>query len=400
MKIRAFISQKAAERISDCQDRFAINAESKIVAVSDGVSQSIFPDYWAQILVNHYTTKGTLTDEERVLLCGEWRNWVLKYIEEEKSKGNNPWRTESNLYEGITAGATLCGVKFSGSNKWVCDVLGDSCLVLVHGDSAIDILSSQEKEFDTYPDYLDSGAKKKGRGTFKTYNGTISETEKLILVSDPFSDFFYTKKENPAEYIASLLKVNSHEDFIKLVRDWRALGMHNDDSTVVIVEWDGSPEFNVVKEDNINELIALDSQQKQAVPVEPKLPEKLSVPKAPATPVESTPVTKTSSSEESPKQSDSKDEQEVIPEPTVMVANPDDSSNPVNPSDCDLDEFKRKCMHEAKQFAEEYAHNMVTNDSKLKANKIIKFLLKKHKGKTADLTELLEDCLCSFIQSL
>ena len=161
MKIRAFISQKAAERISDCQDRFAINAESKIVAVSDGVSQSIFPDYWAQILVNHYTAKGSLTEGERVLLCSEWRNWVLKYIEDEKNRGNNPWRTESNLYEGITAGATLCGVKFTGSDNWTCEVLGDSCLIVVHNNGTkIEILSSQEKEFDTYPDYLDSGAKK------------------------------------------------------------------------------------------------------------------------------------------------------------------------------------------------------------------------------------------------
>lgn len=399
MKIRAFISQKAAERISDCQDRFAINAESKIVAVSDGVSQSIFPDYWAQILVNHYTSKGSLTEEERVLLCGEWRNWVLSYIEEEKSKGNNPWRTESNLYEGITAGATLCGVKFNGSDEWTCEVLGDSCLIVVHGDDSIDILSSQDKEFDTYPDYLDSGAKKKGRGTFKTYNGTISETEKLILVSDPFSDFFYANKEKPSEYLASLLNINSHEEFIKLVRDWRALGMHNDDSTVVILEWDNSPEFNIVKEDNINELIALDSQKKQEIPIEPNLPEQLTVPKAPETPKKQAPKAQTPSPKESPKQNVTKEKLKVEEEPSV-VSTPEDLNILANQLECDLQEFKKKCMNEVKQFAEEYAHNMVRNDSRFKANKIIKFLLKKNKGKTAVLTELLEDCLRSFIQSL
>lgn len=396
MKIRAFISQKAAERISDCQDRFAINAESKIVAVSDGVSQSIFPDYWAQILVNHYTAKGSLTEGERVLLCSEWRNWVLKYIEEEKSKGNNPWRTESNLYEGITAGATLCGVKFTGSDNWTCEVLGDSCLIVVHNNGTkIEILSSQEKEFDTYPDYLDSGAKKRGRGEFKTYDGEISEDKKLILVSDPFSDFFYENRENPAEYIKSLLNVNSHDEFIKLVRDWRALGMHNDDSTVVIVEWDGSSEFNVVKEDNIDELIMLDSKKEAEASVEPKLPEEFSVPKIPESTEEQTIIEPSSASNEST---------EMVEEPVqsipVTEREPEVSSHLEPQVECDLEKFKKKCMHGVRQFAEEYALNMVNKNSRLKFNKIIQFLVKNKKGKTADLTALLEDCLKSFVQSL
>ena len=378
MKIRAFISQKAAERISDCQDRFAINAESKIVAVSDGVSQSIFPDYWAQILVNYYTAKGSLTEDERVLLCSEWRNWVLKYIEDEKSRGNNPWRTESNLYEGITAGATLCGVKFNGSDNWTCEVLGDSCLIVVHDNGAkIEILSSQEKEFDTYPDYLDSGAKKRGRGDFKTYDGEISEDKKLILVSDPFSDFFYENRENPTEYIKSLLNVNSHDEFIKLVRDWRALGMHNDDSTVVIVEWDGSSEFNIVKEDNIDELIMLDSQKKAEAPVEPKLPEEPSVPKK----LESAEVQ--TISESSPV---SEDFEEKVEEPVqnipVTEVEPEVASNLEQQVECDLEKFKKKCMHKVKQFAGEYAQNMVNKNSRLRFNKIIQFLVKNKKGKS------------------
>ena len=382
MKIRAFISQKAAERISDCQDRFAINAESKIVAVSDGVSQSIFPDYWAQILVNYYTAKGSLTEDERVLLCSEWRNWVLKYIEDEKSRGNNPWRTESNLYEGITAGATLCGVKFNGSDNWTCEVLGDSCLIVVHDNGAkIEILSSQEKEFDTYPDYLDSGAKKRGRGEFKTYEGEISEGKKLILVSDPFSDFFYENRENPMEYVKSLLSINSHEEFLKLVRDWRAVGMHNDDSTVVIVEWDGSAEFNIVHEDNINELIELDSQKKTEAPEEPKLPEGFPLPQTPEC-----------AEKETTEVSSVVEESKVTIEPIEI--------KPEKQAELDLEKFKKKCMHGVKQFAEDYAQNMVHKNSRLQCNKILAFMMKNKKSKTSDLAELLEDCLKSFVQSL
>ena len=57
MKLRAYITHKIAERYSDCADYFGICPQSKRVAVSDGVSQSIMPLEWAQILVKAYLEK-------------------------------------------------------------------------------------------------------------------------------------------------------------------------------------------------------------------------------------------------------------------------------------------------------------------------------------------------------
>ena len=51
MKIRAFITHKKAEHFNDCQDRFSINADTKSVALSDGMSQSWQQKIWAQLLV-------------------------------------------------------------------------------------------------------------------------------------------------------------------------------------------------------------------------------------------------------------------------------------------------------------------------------------------------------------
>lgn len=255
MKIRAFITHKAKEHITDCQDRFSVNTETKIVAISDGVSQSIFPDYWAELLVGHFCEFGTLTEQERRTLCNQWVQKVQNYISEEKKKGNNPWRTESNLNEGISAGATLCGVKFEDADKWCCNVIGDSCLITVDANYNIEILSSEDKNFDNEPDYLDSLPRKKGRGNFKTFCGTISESKRLILVSDPFSDFFYKHKPEAPQFIRQILDVKSHEEFTSLVDDWRHLGMKGDDSTIIIVEWDNSSDLNVVAMDNIHEMI-------------------------------------------------------------------------------------------------------------------------------------------------
>lgn len=260
MKIRAFITQKKAEKASDCQDRFAVNKETRMAAVSDGVSQSIFPDLWANLLVEHYTLKGQVSKDDRLDLCQQWRNLVQEYIEKEKAEGKNPWRTESNLAEGLSAGATLCGLKFSKDYHWVCDVLGDSCLIKLNEGNSMEIISSEDKAFDTYPDFLDSNPMKKGRGNFKCVEGDFATKTKLILVSDPFSDFFYKQKGNWGKYIGELLAIRNHKEFVDLVAKWRGEGMHNDDSTVVILEWDGSSEFNMEYIDNLEELIRKEEQ--------------------------------------------------------------------------------------------------------------------------------------------
>ena len=81
----------------------------------------------------------------------------------------------------------------------------------------------------------------------------------LFLVSDPFSDFLFehNKQGDVLECIQQLLKISSHEEFEKLVDEWRRAGMHNDDTTLVIVEPDDSDEFSIDndKYDDINKLI-------------------------------------------------------------------------------------------------------------------------------------------------
>lgn len=255
MRIRAFITPHKSEKIYECQDRFSINQSKRIAAVSDGVSQSIFPDYWAKLLVDHYVTWGQPTEEDRITLCKEWKDMVLAFINKERSSGRNPWRTESNLYEGISAGATLCGLSFYDDYSWKCDVIGDSCLISSKIGEPISIYSSEEKKFDTYPDYLDSNSQKKGRGSFKSFSGVLNDGDCLLLVSDPFSDYFQELGESCNKQIDALRAVNSHESFIQLVEEWRESGMHNDDSTAVIIEYDGSPDFNFDVIDDIEQLI-------------------------------------------------------------------------------------------------------------------------------------------------
>ena len=67
----------------------------------------------------------------------------------------------------------------------------------------------------------------------------------------------HNKRGDIPEYINQLLKLNSHDDFEALVDEWRKKGMHNDDTTLVVVEPDNSDDFSIDTNslDNINKLI-------------------------------------------------------------------------------------------------------------------------------------------------
>jgi hypothetical protein len=261
MKIRAFITHKKSEKYEDCQDRFSINTENKSIAVSDGMSQSIMQTLWADMLTKSYTNdlnwKPTL---ENVKILGEkWRETVdLIKIEREK-KGEQTYRLDNSLNQNKHAGATFLGVRFKAKNEFCYDVLGDCCLILINKELIIrDIISSQDTDnFDNFPDFFDSCPLKDGKGKLKSENATIEEGVTWLLVSDPFSDFLSSlkDKELSKDRVKEILAVENHNSFTELVEKWRELGMHNDDSTLIIIEYDNNDFITVNYQDNIDELI-------------------------------------------------------------------------------------------------------------------------------------------------
>lgn len=278
MKVRVFITYKKAEHFQDCQDRFSVNCDTKSVAVSDGVSQSIFQKIWAEILVDAYTESRAWNPSNepdhstvKTRLSSIWTNRVKERLNEMQKEGRNTIRTENSIALGGSAGATIVGVRFNG-NKWYGDVLGDSCLIEVKDSKIVRFLSSQDGDgFDNHPDYYDSNPNKKGKGIPKAIDGELSSGMYLLLVSDPFSDFFMEQKknDNESQFVEEILSVKSHEDFEILVSKWRAAyGMHNDDSTLIIIESDGHDEWSIYS-DNINDLIKGDAVATMKAPSNP-----------------------------------------------------------------------------------------------------------------------------------
>ena len=261
MIIRAFITHKQAELFADCQDRFGVNPNTKSIAVSDGMGSTWQQKIWAQLLVDTFTESHDWSPSAEAIkpLCQTWKTKVLDYIQKLKDTNapvNILYRNERNLVAGRSAGATFVGIRFNDKD-WKGSVLGDSCLIEWDGNVAKFNTSQDSETFDSYPDYFDSDASKEGKGIPKPIEGVLSEGKYLLLVSDPFSEFLleHSKQGDIAKYLQQLLSLTAHDDFETLVCEWRKEGMHNDDTTLVIVEYDKSEDFSITHQDNIVEMI-------------------------------------------------------------------------------------------------------------------------------------------------
>lgn len=253
MDIKAFIYHKKAEKYCDCQDCFGINTQRNRIAISDGMSQSIFPQWWAKILVDAFLECGTIPTNI-LPYQQEWQEMVRKEIEKQEFEGKNPWLLKDIFAERSGAGATLCGFEWD-TNGWRCHCLGDSCLIKFKDDYTIEIITSQQGQFDNHPDYLDSFSY--GRGTPIETKGDF-KLKAILLVTDPFSELFQLH-QNDSKFISDRLNemhsLSSHESFVTLVEDWRdRFNLHNDDSTLVFLSNFLSKEVNIIWKDTLEVL--------------------------------------------------------------------------------------------------------------------------------------------------
>ena len=258
MKIKGFITHKQAEKYEDCQDYFAINKKKGRLAISDGMSQSIFPQWWAEELVRAYVDDDWLPSQNDLEdLRKKWLNRVHEFLKLQKQHGNPTWMLENCLIEKRGAGATFCGICFENAINWEGYILGDSCLIeVVPNNEIIKFERSKEGDFNNNPDYFDSIVG--GKGDVKKIRGSIEEGTKLLLVTDALAEFLYTQKEkgNEAEYIHQLLQIENHDGYCELIENWRgSKNLHNDDTTLLIVEYDGTSSINISFEDKLMELI-------------------------------------------------------------------------------------------------------------------------------------------------
>ncbi len=269
MRIRAFLTHKLSEKYKDCQDSFEIGNKTKSIAIADGISQSIFPKVWADLLTKMYVTNREVSFSEQVALSDLKSNWKaeVEKVRSEKEKNNDPflWILEDNIESGRTAGATFLGLRIDGIN-WTCEVIGDSCLVEISSKDEIKKIYCSKPEgepFNNQPDYLDSSVSFPGKGEIKCFNGDFVETNTLLMVTDALSDLLYKKKlQHDFDIIEALLNLKNQQDFEKLINELRTKGMSNDDTTLIIIENDHNSELEVLFRTDLAMQILRESEEK------------------------------------------------------------------------------------------------------------------------------------------
>ncbi len=264
--IKGYITSKATELISDCADRFAFSEVHHKFSISDGVSKSFFPKYWAEYLVNEFVSKGKIDEEKFLRECQE--KW-LKKITEIVSKPNVKYFTQNAFNNRAPALATFVGLQlFEKEKKWEASALGDSFLFYLPKSrkSFKDCIKLSSKTepivFDNYPDYF-SSVGEKFKGTIKKTAKRDLESGAFYLMTDALAEWFINEEENA---IGKINVWKDQEDFNRFVNEERlSEKLGNDDSAILIIsiEDDSYAGITYSEENSVSDIYKLIEQQEQ-----------------------------------------------------------------------------------------------------------------------------------------
>jgi hypothetical protein len=260
ISIKGYITSKESELFLDCADRYAINETHHKFAISDGVSKSFFPKFWAEILVDNFVKSKEIDDNTFVQKCQE--QWLSKVTEIVK-KPNAKWFT-TNAFNNKRPGlATFVGLRFFPKGKelrWKANALGDSFLFFVPKNTKdfekdyIKLSSKTDLIFDNYPDYL-SSIGENHKGEKQPLEGSLVDGT-FYLMTDALAEWFINEKENA---IGKIDVWKNQKDFERFVNEERiSTKLGNDDSAILIIEVVDDKKnkisYSEIKVSNINDL--------------------------------------------------------------------------------------------------------------------------------------------------
>jgi hypothetical protein len=242
ISIKGFIYHKTAERFIDCFDRYGINENTNKFAVSDGVSKSFFPDIWAELLVEFFLkTVGHINIADIDSYKSIQNEWT-KRVSEIVTRPNQKYYVRNFFIQGRPAAATFVGLYFfreDNTFKWEAIALGDSFLFFVPSDvknlsvdfdKVIYLSSKSDFEFNNFPDFFDSRSIiNKGKIKHKRkdlFGGTF------YLMTDALAEWFIAEKQEAFRVISEW---ETQEKFEKSINELRINNLHNDDSTILII---------------------------------------------------------------------------------------------------------------------------------------------------------------------
>lgn len=238
VKYSAFIAPHGGERFSNCQDRFMINGDTHSFAVADGVTHSLCPAQWAEIVCKYFVLNpnifinehsGKWNDQDKAII--EYQN-VIHEMEKNLSE-NERFIFEMQKEKHDYAACTFVGLHID-ADKWVATTIGDSCLVVVQKNNIIDVIPQiKAGDFGNYPDYFASNSNNNGIVNIVKHN--IETVDSFLIMTDALAEWLLSP--NRGLRLEKLMSIKSHEDFIQLIESERDNhSLKDDDSTLLRID--------------------------------------------------------------------------------------------------------------------------------------------------------------------
>lgn len=246
------MTHKPKETPEDCADAWWVSDDNHRVAVSDGVTRSLYPGIFAEGLVYRFCVKSdeVLPDSEAWLapVRARWLEDAEKRVAKLKLKRDPAFINNRERLQTRTPGAaTFAGVKFmpeqgeGGTAKIT--VIGDSCLfIFVDGRFWEAFPCASSAEFDNQPKAFLSYAEQKNLAVAQSLERPMlpptAKSAHFILATDALAKWIFERHEKGENVLPVLLALKTEDGFSNFVatereRDSQAL---NDDVTLVIIQ--------------------------------------------------------------------------------------------------------------------------------------------------------------------
>jgi hypothetical protein len=253
LKSKEFRVNKSENLPGDCEDHFAISADKMRIAISDGASQSIFVNEWAEILAVGFVESSPGIKSPKIRdkvvkdwLFGQWLPPLQAQWRGSVAGKTIHWFDRDNFRRG--AHATFLGLEFketpSGrSLKWQAIAVGDSVLFLIRNGRLLKSFPlATFGDFPYYPALLCSrifGNERikngEGANSVRTDGGKCRPGDTLILCTDALAKWFLIRNEAKDKPWLEVCSITNQEQFIAFVKNLRAENQIDDDDTTLVI---------------------------------------------------------------------------------------------------------------------------------------------------------------------
>jgi hypothetical protein len=259
--VQGFTFAKGNESVARSQDAFALDNDLRRYAVTDGVSRSFLPSYWARILSTHFVHQGQGVEDEAYFAewlreCNnEWEQRAQQWIEQaEKRRQEQGLINATEWQQHITLGAqatligcTLLPAAKNGGTHIQVTAIGDANFFLVrHTHNGTWEYAAypytDPAAFGTTPNALATAAVNSPKRLQRTWSWIGKQTfegqrgDYIVLATDAIAKWLLQQLQSGQEDWRCLLDPNTTSSTLgRLIFMERATRRLEDDDVTVLV---------------------------------------------------------------------------------------------------------------------------------------------------------------------